>query len=120
MNSLCNDFPREAGVAYLAYAEAGSFVQFLLEAYGQSAFQSLIDNYVQGVSCENGPLIDPYNKTLSDLYQDWRTHIFGEDLWKIASRGVLPWIILAGAVFAGPLMLLIGSAFGSQNRENNG
>ena len=54
IESLCSRFPNDASGAYLAYAESASFVRFLHTTYGSSALRLLVEQYQNGLGCEEG------------------------------------------------------------------
>jgi hypothetical protein len=54
LTDLCVSFPVDTGQAFLAYAEAGSFTNYLRETYGSAGLLDLASTYADGVDCERG------------------------------------------------------------------
>ena len=107
--SLCDQFPRNASQAYLAYAEATSFTRYLLEQYGSSGLQTLIDHYRNGVDCERGVEL-AFGKTLLQLENQWRREVLGEVIIFNVLKDLLPWLVLLALVLSVPLTLTLMGA----------
>ena len=108
IQSLCLSFPKDASNAYLAYAEATSFTNYLLQTHGSPALNTLLGNYRNGMGCEQG-VEATYSQNLTQLENQWRQGVFGEIFLTNAAGQILPWLLLLGIVLAVPLMLsLVG------------
>jgi hypothetical protein len=70
LTHLCEVFPQEGDLAFLAYAQADALVKYIQDKYGLPGLQSMIHAYDQGVSCERGVEMS-LGITLRDLEQDW-------------------------------------------------
>ena len=107
MNSLCENFPREASNFLLAYAQSADFAWFLYENYGSSGLEALSLAYADGLSCEQGAQ-QAIGKSLSELDREWRKQAFGENTLLAVLQEFLPWIALMGIIMLAPLVLIIG------------
>jgi hypothetical protein len=107
MAYLCQDFPRDASVALLSYAQSASFVNYLHKRFGSDGLAALTGQYAGGVDCENGAL-NALGVGLSQLEQQWRQARFGENVFLIASKKLLPWLAIMAAVLAAPIGLMVG------------
>lgn len=114
ISSLCDPFPRDASGAVLAYAESTSFVRYLERAYGPAGIRALVRSYSQGASCENGPRAAPFDTSLSQLEQEWRSATFSETTVQITLEPLVPWLVLAVVVLAGPLIAAVVFWVGSR------
>lgn len=72
---LCEAFPPDSELAFLAYAQSDSLVEYIQDKYGLPGLQSLIYAYDQGVSCERGVEM-ALGLTLQELEQDWLLNRF--------------------------------------------
>ncbi len=70
MSSLCDGFPQDAKTAQLAYAQSGSFVNYLNGRFGSQIFTKLIENAASGQTCENA-VNSSANVPLNQLEKDW-------------------------------------------------
>lgn len=70
MIHLCEAFPPDGDLAFLAYAQSDSLVEYIQNEYGLPGLQALIYAYDQGVSCEQGVEL-ALGLTLQDLEKDW-------------------------------------------------
>lgn len=90
---LCDSFPQDASGAILAYAESGSFVDYLRSAYGASGLQALVDAYADGLGCEQAPS-RAVGLPLSQLDLRWRQAALGQDIAGIALQNFAPYLVL--------------------------
>lgn len=104
MASLCNNFPRDASGALLAYAQSTSFVSFIRQSYGSERLHDLLNEYVGGVSCDIG-VQNALGVSLAQLERQWRRAQFGENQVALAMAKLWPWLILASAAILIPLIL---------------
>lgn len=72
---LCEAFPPDEELAFLAYAQADSLVDYIQQTHGIPGLQSLIYAYDQGVSCERGVEIS-LGISLQELEKDWKLAMF--------------------------------------------
>ncbi|MCW5878515.1 MAG: hypothetical protein KIS80_06575 [Anaerolineales bacterium] len=106
--ALCASFPQDAASARLAYAQAGDFVRYLVETYGQTGFRLLVDAYLHDGECLGAPQQD-FGTDLNGLQAAWQTARFatrpqGAQAWLAA----VPWqTILASAGAALALFLVL-------------
>ena len=94
---LCQVFPADGELAFLAYAQSDAFVQYIREQYGVSGLQSLIYAYDQGVSCDRGVEV-ALGLSLQELETEWLKDTFSRDTF-------LTFIYLLGGLL---LVLVIG------------
>jgi hypothetical protein len=111
---LCGSFPQEAGRAFLAYAEAESFTNYLIKKYGQTGLLALTRAYGDGLDCEQGAQ-RALGQTLSQLEVDWRASALGENAGITALSNLFPYL----AVLAIFLAVSLISAF-TFKRVSNG
>jgi len=104
MADLCASFPADSAQAFLAYAEARSFVTYLRDTYGVPALLNLARTYTQGVDCENGAQRS-LGISLSQLESTWREKSLGQNVWGVAFRNMLPYLVLLGLLILVPLMV---------------
>ena len=101
---LCASFPTDSAQAFLAYAEARSFTTYLRDIYGATALLDLARVYTQGVDCENGTQ-RALGTSLSQLELTWRESSLGQNVWGVAFRNMLPYLVLLGLLIFIPLIL---------------
>ena len=106
--ALCQPFPRDAGAAVLAYAESTSFVRYLQKRFGPEGLRAVVNAYANGAGCELGTNVPPVDLSLSQLEREWREGELAENIVLTALREVAPWLILLGAVVAGPVLVVVG------------
>jgi hypothetical protein len=105
MRSLCASFPRDAGGAFQSYAQAESFVRFLFSRYGASGLRALMDQYENGLGCEEGfsaGLATP----LSQAEYRWQQEALGVNMGGLVLNNLLPYL-LVGLVVIGAAALTI-------------
>lgn len=112
---LCAPFPRDASDAFLAYAEATSFTDYLYKEYGKSGMDALLRAYADGLSCETGAN-RALGKSLSYLDISWQEDVLGANLFGVAWRAILPFGLILLAFLALPLSTSI-SAWRKRKRE---
>ena len=102
--NLCASFPADPAQAFLAYAEARSFTTYLRDTYGAPALLNLAETYTEGVDCENGTQ-RALGVPLSQLELTWREKNLGQNVWGVALRNLLPYLVLLGLLIFIPLIL---------------
>jgi hypothetical protein len=107
---LCAPFPDDPASAYLAYAEARSFTQYLLDHYGASGLAGLAAAYADGLDCEQGA-DRALHATLSDLDLRWREDVLGEERGGVIAANLMPYFLLFVLVAAVPVAALLGRIF---------
>jgi hypothetical protein len=88
---LCDTFPLDASRAFLAYAEAQSFVRFLRDSYGTPALFSLTSAYADGLSCEQG-VVRALGTSLASLDTRWREAVLGQNVTGVFLRNMMPYL----------------------------
>jgi hypothetical protein len=101
-DGLCENFPADAGNAYLAYAQSQSFVSYIRETYGTSGLGRLTNAYGDGFSCELGAT-NALGTPLSQLEARWREDVLGQNKMGVAARNLLPFILLLLLALAVPI-----------------
>lgn len=116
---LCAGFPTDPARAFLAYAQADSFVGYLHAAYGATGLRDLVDAYRDGLDCEQGT-VRALGAPLSELEQDWLSSLTArpaETPSPLASPStsadLVPFAVLLGVVLIVPLVL----AFSGRRRH---
>lgn len=99
---LCQNFPADAGSAYLAYAQSQSFVTYIRKTYGTSGLGRLLNAYGDGLSCELGAT-SALGTPLTQLEGRWREDVLGQNKMGVASRNLLPFILLLLLVLVVPI-----------------
>lgn len=100
---LCDTFPPDASRAYLAYAEAQSFVRFVRDTYGTPYLFSLTSAYADGLTCEQG-VVRALNTSLANLDTRWRESELGANVLGVFLRAMLPYLGLLGLLLFIPLI----------------
>lgn len=106
MVSLCAQFPEDAPAAFLAYAQSGSFVQYLITTRGKDSLAILIAAYRNGLGCEEA-VYQTYGSELSRLDLEWRRAVLGYDPLTAGLNNLLPYALLAGAALLPGLLTLL-------------
>jgi len=104
MALLCASFPTDSAQAFLAYAEARSFTTYLRDTYGAPALLNLAKAYTQGLDCENGAQ-RALGISLSKLESTWLEKNLGQNVWGVAFRNLLPYLVLLGLLIFIPIIL---------------
>jgi hypothetical protein len=105
---LCASFPADSAQAFLAYAEARSFTTYLRDTYGAPALLNLAKTYSEGVDCENGAQ-RALGTSLSQLEMNWREKSLGQNVWGVAFRKLLPYLVLLALLIFVPLIVGMNS-----------
>ncbi|MGB9640988.1 MAG: peptidase MA family metallohydrolase [Anaerolineales bacterium] len=103
-NNLCNSFPQDISNIYLAYAQSGDFVQFLIHSYGSQKIISLINAYQNPSDCVT-PLQITYGLTLNDLTQKWLKEQFGIISLDFVFNNFAPWLAVLAIILLTPFLL---------------
>ena len=103
IKDLCLAFSPNADAAFLAYAEARSFTNYLHDTYGAQSLLDLALIYADGVDCERGPE-RTYGVSLSKLEMDWRRAALGQNSVVPAFQNLLPYLALFCLVLIIPLI----------------
>ena len=88
---LCDAFPLDASRAFLAYAEAQSFVRFLRDTYGTPSLFQLASAYADGLGCEQG-VVRTLGTSLASLDTRWRESVLGENVAGVFLRNMMPYL----------------------------
>ena len=104
MADMCASFPADSAQAFLAYAEARSFTTYLRDTYGAPALLNLARTYSEGVDCENGAQ-RALGTSLSQLESAWREKSLGQNVWGVAFRNMLPYLVLLALLIFVPLIV---------------
>ena len=92
MSALCQEFPRDASNAYLAYAESESFMRYLNTTYGVSGIQHLIQRYLDGMGCSEGASA-ALGVSLNTLDNHWQKEVLGVNITSLALDRLLPYFV---------------------------
>lgn len=102
MENLCAAFPNDAGPAFKAYAQSESFVRFLHTTYGTTGLRDLINQYENGLGCNEG-VSTAFGITLGQLDYRWKAEVLGVNASGLAVRRLSPYLWLG-------LLLLVPAA----------
>jgi hypothetical protein len=103
---LCESFPPESGRAFLAYAQAQSFTNFIVDNFGQTGLLALTSAYGDGLDCEQG-MGRALGQPLSQVEADWRSGSLGENVGLTAFNNLFPYI----AILVVLLLVMLVNAF---------
>ncbi|MCC7119787.1 MAG: hypothetical protein IT310_14775 [Anaerolineales bacterium] len=106
MRDLCAAFPADSGSAYLAYAQAESFIQYIRGAYGNGKIATLTAAYAEGLTCEIG-VTKALGIPLNQLDQNWRETELHQNVFGAALKTLAPYLALMALVLMVPLWGLI-------------
>lgn len=106
MTSLCGPFPHDAPSALLSYAQSASFVRYLHGQYGLTGMDALVKAYANGLDCERGSQ-QALGRSLPQLERNWRGDVLAENVAATAFNNLLPWLVLALAMFGMPAALIV-------------
>lgn len=104
---LCPAFPPDSGRAFLAYAEAQSFVRYLRDMYGATGLMALTKAYVDGLACEIGAT-RAVGLSLSQLDVRWRETVLGQNVGGVALRNLTPYLFILVVILIVPLWSAVG------------
>jgi hypothetical protein len=104
---LCTTFPADSGRAYLAFAESQSFVRFLRNTYGNTGIVALTKAYADGLDCNLGAM-RAVGMPLNQLDARWRGTALKQNVWGVAVRNMLPYLIILGLTLIVPVWGFIG------------
>jgi hypothetical protein len=119
LQDVCVAFPTDAGQAFLAYAEARSFTDFLHDTYGSTGLLNLTASYADGVDCEHGPE-RAFGISLSSLESQWRSSVLGENTALATLQNISPYLVLLCLVLIIPLIGAISTLRRKGNRNGPG
>jgi hypothetical protein len=108
LKNLCISFPADTGQAFLAYAEARSFTNYLHGTYGSTGLLNLAASYADGMDCERGPE-STFGVSLSSLEIQWRASVLGEQTLFSAMQNISPYLVLLCLVLLIPLLGIAGT-----------
>jgi hypothetical protein len=103
LKDLCVFFPADTGQAFLAYAEARSFTNYLRETYGSNGLLDLASAYADGVDCERGTE-RAFGVSLSGLDSQWRSATLGQNTALSTLQNISPYLVLLCLVLIIPLI----------------
>ena len=89
LGDLCAGFPSDTSGAFLAYAEADSFVRFLRANFGASGLEAVVRAYSDGLDCEQGTA-RALGAPLSQLERIW-----------LGNKAATPYAVTPGPLLVG-------------------
>jgi hypothetical protein len=119
LKDLCVSFPADTGQAFLAYAEARSFTNYLHTTYGSTGLLNLAASYADGVECERGPEL-ALNVSLSGLESQWRSSVLGQNMALVTLQNISPYLVLLCLVLIIPLVGIVSTLRRKGNRNEPG
>lgn len=93
IQTLCAPFPRDALAFFRSYAQSESFVRYLHQNYGTSGLGSLIEQYRNGLGCEEG-VTAALGVPLSQLEYRWKQEALGIDTGGLVMRNLSPYLLV--------------------------
>lgn len=108
LKDLCSSFPAEAGQAFLAYAEARSFTEFLHKMYDSDGLMDLATVYAGGVDCEHGPK-RAFGVSFSRLESQWRSSVSGRNTILTGLQNIAPYLVLLCLILIIPLVGILST-----------
>lgn len=120
IRDLCVSFSPNPDAAFLSYAEARSFTDYLHDTYGSQNLLNLALIYADGVDCERGTE-SAYGISLSKLEMDWRRSALGQDPLLPAFQNMFPYLALLCVVLLIPFIGIMNvlRKKGKQNGPNS-
>jgi hypothetical protein len=106
ISGLCRTYPRDASGALLAYAESASITRYLHAEYGLTGMDALVRSYANGLDCERGAR-RALGRSLTQLERNWRSDVLSENMTADAANNLLPWALLALAIFIAPTVIAV-------------
>lgn len=106
MQSLCRSFPKDASGAFLAYAQSASFISYLHRTYGSSAIRWMLEQYVNGLGCEEG-IETALGKSLTQLEYQWKQDALELDPERLIINNLMPYLLLFGVVFGAAAVTIV-------------
>lgn len=116
IKDLCASFSPNPDAAFLAYAEARSFTNYLRDTYGSQNLLDLAQIYADGVDCERGTE-RAYGVSLSKLEMDWRRAALGQNTVFSALQNMLPYLALLCVVLLIPLIGIVNVLRNKESRN---
>lgn len=102
--NLCNAFPRDAGSAFLAYAQSTAFVRYVYQNFGSIGLTNLLRQYQTGLGCEEG-VQAALGKSLTELENNWRATSLSDNPTGRALKTLSPYLIIALLLLIVPLTI---------------
>lgn len=109
MRDLCASFSPQVDSAFLAYAQARSFVNYLRGQFGADGLLSLARAYADGVDCKRGPE-RAFGVSLAKLERDWQVNVLGQSSFESTLGTFAPYLVLLCLVILFPLIGVIGAS----------
>ena len=106
IKDLCVSFSPNPDAAFLAYAEARSFTDYLHDTYGSQSLLNLALTYADGINCERGTE-SAYGVSLSKLEMDWRRAVLGQNTVLPALQNMFPYLALLCVVLLIPFIGIV-------------
>jgi hypothetical protein len=119
LKDLCISFPSDTGQAFLAYAEARSFTDYLHDTYGSTGLLNLAASYADGVDCEHGPE-RIFGVSLAGLESQWRSSALGQNTTLVSLQNILPYLVLLCLVLIIPLFGVVSTLCRKGTRNEPG
>jgi hypothetical protein len=116
LRDLCASFPLNSASAFLAYAEARSFITYLRGQYGSNGLLTLANTYATGVDCERGTE-RAYGISLAKLEMDWRASVLGQNTFVSTLESMSPYLILLCLVTLIPFVGILSAMRRKGNRN---
>jgi hypothetical protein len=108
LRDLCVSFSPQIDVAFLAYAQSRSFVNYLRGQFGADGVLNLARAYANGVDCERGTE-RAFGITLVKLERDWQAQVLGRGRVESALEALLPYLLLLCLVILFPTIGILNA-----------
>ena len=112
-------FPEDTGQAFLAYAEARSFTDFLHGNYGSTGLLDLAASYADGMDCEQGPQ-STFGRSLVNLEAQWQSSISGRKPLLSVLQTIGPYLALLCLVLIVPFVGILTTLRKKGTRHESG
>lgn len=117
IESLNQDFPRDASNAFLAYSESASFSRYLYQNYGKASVEEMLNKYLDGIGWEEG-IQQAFGTPLTEIQYNWQQKDLGVDTGLQALKNLSPYMLLFLFVLVPPVS--IGLKEYHRNKKTDG
>jgi hypothetical protein len=105
-SDLCGDFPSDASSRFLAYAQSESFTRYIVDEYGISGLNRLIQAYGDGLGCEQG-VQRALGLPLSQMEYTWRAAYLGENRSALVFQNLSGYLLVFFVLLVVPMAPVI-------------
>jgi len=117
LQTLCDAFPQDHSQDFLAYAQASSFIRFLLQRYKSEAIIHLLEVYSSGAGCEDG-IETALGVPLFQLESQWRSSLSEAKQGFTLKAGASPLYVLLGSILIAPVLAILFAIIRKLSRQS--